>query len=127
MIDETDFWARLEFRICAEFHGFEYEHLRWYWCDGLVAEQYDLLSKDPCIRGRAWRGPSGQETWRFVLLLDTATHFARGGRLVSTASRRPGDGMAVTRPAEQAHDNRSSLQLPGRSLSILICRWSVMP
>ncbi|GIJ34539.1 hypothetical protein [Micromonospora sediminimaris] len=37
-MDEQDFWVRLEFRICAEFRGFEDRHLRWYWCDGLVAD-----------------------------------------------------------------------------------------
>ncbi|WFE47970.1 hypothetical protein [Verrucosispora sp. WMMD1129] len=66
-MDEQDFWVRLEFRICAEFRGFEDQHLRWYWCDGLVAEQYELLSAEPFIRGRAWCGPGGQERWRFVL------------------------------------------------------------
>jgi hypothetical protein len=72
-MDERDFWVRLELRICAEFRGFEDKHLRWYWCDGLVVEEYDLLGEEPCIRGRAWCGPSGQESWRFVLLVDPAT------------------------------------------------------
>ncbi|MCZ7423408.1 MULTISPECIES: hypothetical protein [unclassified Micromonospora] len=66
-MDEQDFWTRMEFRIRAEFQGFADRRLRWYWCDGLVAEQYELLTADPCIRGRAWSGPSGQEPWRFVL------------------------------------------------------------
>ncbi|MFB9852694.1 hypothetical protein ACFFMR_20160 [Micromonospora andamanensis] len=73
-MDEQDFWVRLEFRVCAEFQGFEDRHLRWYWCDGLVPEEYELLAAEPCIRGRAWCGPSGQEPWRFVL------HIGRGAR-----------------------------------------------
>jgi hypothetical protein len=71
-MEEHDFWVRLEFRICAEFQGFEDRQLRWNWCDGLVAEEYDLLREEPRIRGHAWCGPSGQEQWKFVLLVDPA-------------------------------------------------------
>ncbi|MBX7266479.1 hypothetical protein KIF24_10860 [Micromonospora sp. Llam7] len=87
-MDEQDFWLRLEFRICAEFQGFEDRHLRWYWCDGLVAEKYDLLTAAPCIRGRAWCGPGGQEPWRFVL------HLSPGPRTraeIPWAALLPGD------------------------------------
>jgi hypothetical protein len=69
VMDEQDFWLRLEYRISAEFQGFEDKHLRWYGCDGLVAEEYDVLAAEPCIRGRAWCGPDGQEPWRFVLFV----------------------------------------------------------
>ncbi|MEN3611368.1 hypothetical protein AAH979_17635 [Plantactinospora sp. ZYX-F-223] len=66
---EEDFWVRLEFRICAEFQSSEDRQLRCNWCDGLVAEEYNLLCEEPCIRGRAWCGPNGQEPWKFVLLV----------------------------------------------------------
>lgn len=72
-MDEHDFWVRLEFRICAEFRGFDDEQLRAIWCDGLVAEDYDFSAPQPCIRGRAWCGPSGQEPWRFTLVVDPGT------------------------------------------------------
>jgi hypothetical protein len=72
-IDEQDFGIRLEFHICAEFEGFRDKHLRAYWCDSLVAEDYDLSAAVPCVRGRAWCGPSGQERWRFTLILDPGT------------------------------------------------------
>jgi hypothetical protein len=62
-MDEGDFWVRPEFRICAEFQGFEDRQLRCNWCDGLVAEEYDLLHEEPCIRSRC--GPSGQDPWKF--------------------------------------------------------------
>jgi hypothetical protein len=71
-MDEDDFWVRLEFRICAEFQGFDDQQLRRNWCDGLVAEEYELLSPQPCIRGRAWCGSDGQEPWAFKLLVDRA-------------------------------------------------------
>lgn len=69
-MDEADFWSRLEYRITREFGGFEDRQLRFCWCDGLVAEEYELHGSQPCVRGRAWCGPSGQERWAFTLLLD---------------------------------------------------------
>lgn len=66
---EKRFWSALEFRICAEFAGFEDKGLRSHWCDGLIPEEYDLGAEEPCIRGTAYCGPSGQELWRFTLLI----------------------------------------------------------
>jgi hypothetical protein len=66
---ERKFWGSLEYRICREFAGFEDRLLRNYWCDGLVPDEYDLQSDEPCIRGRAYCGQSGQERWRFTLLI----------------------------------------------------------
>jgi hypothetical protein len=66
---EKDFWLSLEFRICSEFAGFEDKRLRHYWCDGLCPEEYDLQAEEPCVRGLAYCGQSGQERWRFTLLL----------------------------------------------------------
>jgi hypothetical protein len=68
---ERDFWLSMEFRICGEFAGFEDRHLRSMWCDGLVPEVYDLQAEQPCIQGLAFCGKSGQERWRFTLLLGT--------------------------------------------------------
>jgi hypothetical protein len=66
---ERAFWASLEFRICREFAGFEDKQLRSNWCDGLVPDEYDLQSEQPSIRGTAYCGRSGQERWRFTLLI----------------------------------------------------------
>jgi hypothetical protein len=66
---EKDFWVALEFRVCAEFAGFEDKGLRSHWCDGLIPEEYDLQADEPCIRGIAFCGPNGQERWRFTLLV----------------------------------------------------------
>ena len=66
---ERHFWTALEFRICAEFAGFEDKRLRHYWCDGLVPDEYDVQGDEPCIRGRVYCGASGQEQWRFTLLI----------------------------------------------------------
>jgi hypothetical protein len=71
-VDEADFWSRLEYRISREFAGFEDRRLRAIWCDGLVADEYEPDGARPCIRGRAWCGPGGQERWTFTLLLGSA-------------------------------------------------------
>jgi hypothetical protein len=68
-VDEEDFWIRLEYRICAEFRGFADRELRDNWCDGMDVEEYDLRPPRRTIRGRAWCGPDGQESWRFTLLV----------------------------------------------------------
>jgi hypothetical protein len=72
-VNEEDFWTRLEFRICAEFRGFDDPELRRNWCDGLIADDEELLLPKPCIRGRAWCGPTGQDNWTFTLILDSHT------------------------------------------------------
>jgi hypothetical protein len=77
-MDEADFWKRLEFRISAELAGFEDRRLNSLWCDGLVAQEYDLSGAEPCIRGLAWCGDGGQEHWRFVLRVDPATRSRAG-------------------------------------------------
>ena len=66
---EAKFWSALEYRITAELWGFEDKVLRSLWCDGLVPEEYDLRADKPCIRGTAYCGQSGQDRWRFMLLL----------------------------------------------------------
>jgi hypothetical protein len=87
-VEEDDYWVRLEFRICAEVRGFDDLQLRGNWCDGLVAEEYDLLPPKPCIRGRAWFGPDGQQPWEFSLLVDPNT---RSRTDIDWAALLPGD------------------------------------
>lgn len=69
-MDEEEFWNRLEHRITREFAGFHDRQLRAIWCDGLIADEYDLHGARPHIRGRAWCGHSGQQRWTFTLMLD---------------------------------------------------------
>jgi hypothetical protein len=69
---ERGFWLALEYRICREFEGFEDRGLRFMGCDGLIPEEYDLQAPEPCIRGRAYCGPSGQEKWQFTLMIGTS-------------------------------------------------------
>jgi hypothetical protein len=71
---ERDFWEALEYRICREFRGFEDARLRFIWCDGLIPEEYDLRADEPCVRGRAYCGMSGQEIWQFTLLIGASVN-----------------------------------------------------
>ncbi|GAA3198292.1 hypothetical protein ACFO1B_01880 [Dactylosporangium siamense] len=88
-LGEDEFWARLERRICAEFQGFADERLRRNWCDGLVAEEFEPVPR-PCVRGRAWCGPDGQEPWAFTLLLAPGT---RSRAAVDWAALLPGERL----------------------------------
>lgn len=70
-MDELEFWARLEYRICAEFRDLGDDYLRFWWCDGLVPERYDQHGQDCHIGGVAWIGQhkqSSQERWHFTLI-----------------------------------------------------------
>jgi hypothetical protein len=35
----------------------------------LIPDEYDLQSDPPCIRGQAYCGQTGQEHWRFTLVI----------------------------------------------------------
>jgi hypothetical protein len=72
-MEEAEFWQRLEFRISAEFKGFDDHRLRFYWCDGLYPEEYDLAGRERRITGVALCGNSGQERWQFTLVLGPET------------------------------------------------------
>lgn len=65
---EADFWSALAHRVSRELAGFEDATLRANWCDGLLPEHYEFQAAEPCIRGRAFCGPTGQEHWTFSLL-----------------------------------------------------------
>ena len=70
---EHEFWSRLERRICAEFRGHPDKHLRYFWCDGLVPEEYDFAAPQPHVIGLAWCGGTGQQRWQFTLILAPGT------------------------------------------------------
>jgi hypothetical protein len=71
-VEETEFWGRLEYRVCEELRGFAGDQLRWLWCDGLIPERYDQHAGQWHISGRAWIGTPGrgsrQEAWTFTLI-----------------------------------------------------------
>jgi hypothetical protein len=71
-MSESEYWLRLEFRLCAEFAGLPERRLRHFWCDGFTPQQYFLDEDPPCITGLAWicQGQQIFEQWEFVLFLD---------------------------------------------------------
>jgi hypothetical protein len=72
-LDEAGFWAWLEYRISTELRESEDSRLRYYSCDGLVPEEYDLLGEQRCIQACAWIGHGRlQEEWNFTLPLASA-------------------------------------------------------
>lgn len=68
-MDEDEFWARLEHRICRELAGSPVPRLRRLWCDGLLAEERGDRPGVPEVRGRAWVGADGQGEWTFTLVV----------------------------------------------------------
>jgi hypothetical protein len=70
-MEESDFWLRLEYRVCQEIEGLKQSALRRYWCDGFIPTRYALDELSPRIVGRAWMGvgPREQQEWEFVLRL----------------------------------------------------------
>jgi hypothetical protein len=69
-MDEAAYWGHLEYRICREFAAMQNWELRYYWCDGLIPEQYLLGHSEPRITGQAWICYSQrQEEWQFTLFL----------------------------------------------------------
>jgi hypothetical protein len=70
-MSESEYWIRLEFRVCREFGGMPEKHLRFLWCDGFMPVKYLLAGPSACIKGQAWicNGPR-QEQFDFTLFLN---------------------------------------------------------
>jgi hypothetical protein len=69
-VDEAEYWASLEYRVCREFAGMRDNHLRYLWCDGFLPARYVLDPPTPRITGTAWIcNGSRQAEWAFTLLL----------------------------------------------------------
>jgi hypothetical protein len=70
-MSESDFWGRLEYRVCDEIRGLRQPGLRRFWCDGFIPVSYEFDQPSPRIVGRVWMGigPREQQEWEFVLLL----------------------------------------------------------
>ncbi len=72
-ITETDFWQRLEFRLCREMAGNREWAALGLWCDGIRPDTIGLNSTPQIIEGKAWVGigPKHQEEWSFGMVLPT--------------------------------------------------------
>ena len=70
-MNEEDFWARLEYRICDELARMGEKRPRALWCDGIVPRQFLVEEAVPRIIGYAWMatGSREQDQWDFVLFL----------------------------------------------------------
>lgn len=68
---ESEFWPRLEYRVCHEMRGDETCRREGLWCDGFLPARYEFNASEPTISGTVWigRGPREQEPWQFTLWL----------------------------------------------------------
>jgi len=48
-MSESDYWERLEFRLCGEFAGMADRRLAFLWCDGFMPQWYLLTDPSPRI------------------------------------------------------------------------------
>ena len=67
-MEEAEFWPALEFRVTLELPRLRGQ-VAEFWCDGFAAEEYALTENPARLSGRMWLGRSGQDEWRFDLLL----------------------------------------------------------
>lgn len=69
-MNESDYWLRLEYRLCSEFEGLLENHLRFLWCDGFTPQQYLVDDPLPRVTGLVWIcNGQIQDEWEFTLLL----------------------------------------------------------
>lgn len=75
-MDESEYWRRLEYRVCRELRGLADDELRCLWCDGFIAEGFHADDTGATISGRLWIGRSAreQEAWRFHLFVGRSVH-----------------------------------------------------
>jgi hypothetical protein len=74
LVDEQEFWERLEYRVCGELAGMEDRDLRALWCDGFIPRQLLIDDGPPRIIGYAWMaiGAREQDQWNFIFYLPTS-------------------------------------------------------
>ena len=73
VLDESDFFTFLEYRVCDELPVLDRKEILGLWCDGLSPEGDEMLNGRCTIHGEAWmggvpgrpRGAAYQESWRF--------------------------------------------------------------
>jgi hypothetical protein len=76
-LDESGFWARLQFSVHQELMRFVMRWRRAMWCNGLVPQRFDLDGPQPLITGLAYCGYGRGDDWEFVLLLPPGTARSR--------------------------------------------------
>jgi hypothetical protein len=69
---ESEFWTRLEMRVCREFEGLQQKEFCALWCDGFRAATFFPHEMGSRIVGRAWIGKDGQGEWEFELIVRRA-------------------------------------------------------
>src|SRR5436189_6097823 len=99
VLNEPDYWLRLEYRVCREFAGMP-DNRRYLWCDGFLPTEYLIEDPTPRIMGRAWicNGPR-QDEWEFTLFLP---HPVGSQDAVDWASLLPAENLTKWLALDQA-------------------------
>jgi hypothetical protein len=79
-VTQTEYFGRLEYRICSELRGMRSKELRRIWCDGCAPRGFEVVEGRGRVTGLTWlvfdspRGkkrPHDDGQWDLVLLVET--------------------------------------------------------
>tara|TARA_R110002072_G_scaffold269079_11_gene428370 strand:- start:28443 stop:28799 length:357 start_codon:yes stop_codon:yes gene_type:complete len=66
-MDESQFWAKLQFRVTRELGQMQDKHLRYLWCDGLDPTGVEGDWQGVWVVGRAWMLGDDDSVYEFRL------------------------------------------------------------
>ncbi len=71
---ERDYFGHLEMRVSRELAGLRQRELRSLWCDGFIADAFEVVGERCRVSGKVWMafGQQRQELWNFVVYLGSA-------------------------------------------------------
>ena len=80
VMDDQEFWTRLEYDACAWLQSSEEKALRRFWIDGFVPESIKDTKRGADVEGTVWvgDGPRKQYAYRFIASLPQNMLHRRG-------------------------------------------------
>jgi hypothetical protein len=73
-LTEREYFGHLEMRVSRELAGMRQRELQSLWCDGLIAEAFEIVGERCRMTGQVWMafGQQRQQPWNFVVYLGPA-------------------------------------------------------
>jgi hypothetical protein len=73
-LTERDYFGHLEMRVSRELAGMRQRELQSLWCDGFIAEAFEVVGERCRMTGQVWMafGQERQELWKFIVYLGPA-------------------------------------------------------
>lgn len=88
---ERDYFGELEMRVSRELAGMRQRELQWWWCDGFMADVFEVVGQRCRVAGKVWMafGQERQELWDFVVYLGSV----RPREEIDWATMLPGENV----------------------------------